>query len=245
MLLASLTSGEREWREIADELAPELRVSPLEVERRIRNRLIRPGACPTFWRPCNAGRSSSTAPIACYARVDAMARALRWDGENRTLDQLRADITADLLLGRDSGAHVPEAAAMVYLHLPIDTALSTSETGCELDGYGPIPAAIAREIMTNSNSTWRAVLCDPATGRPTAPPPSPHPTAPPTPDTKTPSSHHAHRGGRGRNNRDHNDNRDRHDSRDHEHRRSSTNHRSSRTRPAGAARSGHDTGVES
>ncbi|WP_211252543.1 HNH endonuclease signature motif containing protein, partial [Prauserella rugosa] len=48
---------------------------------------------------------------ACYARVDAMARRLRRDGELRTLDQLRADITADLLLGNDPGAKVPEAAA--------------------------------------------------------------------------------------------------------------------------------------
>ncbi|MCP2180819.1 protein of unknown function (DUF222) [Prauserella alba] len=256
VLLASLASGEREWREIADELAPELRVSPVEVERRIRNavdltrrmpqvlRAMRGGqvehygarrvlavtepladeharqvdsllagklaAAPdTAWQPRNLARHAarlvehvdpggraararmarhgrrveldhgpnaasritadlpSEVAAACYARVDAMARALRKHGEQRTLDQLRADITADLLLGRDPGAHVPEAAAMVYLHLPIDTALSISNSGCELDGYGPIPAAIAREIMTNTDSTWRAVLCDPATGRPT------------------------------------------------------------------------------
>ncbi|MCP2256271.1 protein of unknown function (DUF222), partial [Prauserella aidingensis] len=59
---------------------------------------------------------------ACYSRVDAMARSLRRSGDQRTLDQLRADVTADLLLGRDPGATPPEAAAMVYLHVPVDTA---------------------------------------------------------------------------------------------------------------------------
>ncbi|GAA1205618.1 HNH endonuclease signature motif containing protein [Prauserella alba] len=103
---------------------------------------------------------------ACYSRVDGMARSLRRGGEQRTLEQLRADVTADLILGRDVGVTAPEAAAMVYLHVPMDTALTMSDEGCELDGYGPIPAPIAREIMTNARSTWRAVLCDPGTGEP-------------------------------------------------------------------------------
>ncbi|MCP2234239.1 protein of unknown function (DUF222) [Prauserella halophila] len=103
---------------------------------------------------------------ACYSRVDAMARSLRHGGDRRTLDQLRADVAADLLLGRDPGVSPPEAAAMVYLHVPVDAALSLSNNGCELDGYGPVPAPIAREIMTNERSIWRAVLCDPGTGEP-------------------------------------------------------------------------------
>src|SRR5690606_41012008 len=37
MFLASLASDEGEWRGLAEELAPSLRVSPVEVERRIRN----------------------------------------------------------------------------------------------------------------------------------------------------------------------------------------------------------------
>ncbi|MCP2236032.1 protein of unknown function (DUF222) [Prauserella halophila] len=256
VFLASLASGESEWRELAEELAPALRVPPVEVEKRIRNALDltrrMPGilaamthgqvelygarrvlavtaplsdeharevdellaaklasAPDTAWQPRNLARHTArlveqvdpdgqaerarmarhgrrieldhgphaqsrlTADLptdmasACYSRIDALARALRKHGEQRTLDQLRADITADLLLGNDPGARVPEAAATVYLHLPIDTALSISDTGCELDGYGPIPAVVAREIMTNPHSTWRTVLCDPATGQPT------------------------------------------------------------------------------
>jgi len=104
---------------------------------------------------------------ACYARIDSLARS---HGENtgRTMDQCRADVAADLLLGNtaDAGRTQAEAAATVYLHMPVDAALGINDTGCELDGYGPIPAVIAREIMTNRRSVWRAVLCDPGTGRP-------------------------------------------------------------------------------
>ncbi|OLT45301.1 hypothetical protein BJF85_02015 [Saccharomonospora sp. CUA-673] len=103
---------------------------------------------------------------ACYSRVDAMARQLRKKGESRTLEQLRTDVAVDLLLGNDPGAQVPQAAAMVYLHMPVDTALSYSETGVELDGYGPIPGTLGREIMTNPQSVLRKVICDPATGDP-------------------------------------------------------------------------------
>ncbi|WP_255375620.1 HNH endonuclease signature motif containing protein [Saccharomonospora sp. CUA-673] len=103
---------------------------------------------------------------AAYARVDAMARKLRLNDSSRNLDQLRADVFADLLIGNDPGVTVPQSAAMVYLHMPIDTALSMSETGASIDGVGPIPATYAREIMTNPKSIWRKVLCDPATGNP-------------------------------------------------------------------------------
>ncbi|GAA1237498.1 hypothetical protein GCM10009676_22390 [Prauserella halophila] len=100
-------------------------------------------------------------------RVDALARRLRARSEDeRTLDQLRADIAADLLLGRNPGVSVPETAASVFIHLPVDTALGITDDGCELDGYGPVPGPIAREIMANPKSVWRAVLCDPGTGRP-------------------------------------------------------------------------------
>ncbi|SNR36470.1 hypothetical protein SAMN06265360_103247, partial [Haloechinothrix alba] len=99
-----------------------------------------------------------------YARIDALARKQRHRGDARTLDQLRADIHANLLLGQDPGVSVPEAAATVFLHMPIDTALGMTETGCELSGYGPLPAPIARHILASENSVWRTVLTDPASG---------------------------------------------------------------------------------
>jgi hypothetical protein len=53
---------------------------------------------------------------------------------------------------------------LVFLHMPITAALTMSDEGCELAGYGPIPGPVAREIMTNPNSVLRKVLVDPSTG---------------------------------------------------------------------------------
>ncbi|GAA1240167.1 hypothetical protein GCM10009676_26280 [Prauserella halophila] len=104
---------------------------------------------------------------AVKSHIDALARKLRGeDRHGRTLDQLRADVATDLLLGRSPGVTTPETAAAVHLHLPVDTVLTITDDGCELDGYGPVPGPIARDIMTNPHSTWRAVLCDLGTGRP-------------------------------------------------------------------------------
>lgn len=95
-----------------------------------------------------------------YARIDALARRARNGGDERTLEQLRADIFADLLLGNEPGVAVPSAAAMVYVHVPVNTALLMSHSGCVLEGYGPVPAAVAREMMTNPNSVLRKVITD-------------------------------------------------------------------------------------
>lgn len=111
------------------------------------------------------GNLPAEVAAAAYSRIDGLARALR-ARDTRTLEQLRADVYADLLLGRDPGVAAPEAAATVFIHLPADAALTMSDGGCELSGYGPIPSAIAREIMTNASSAWRRVLTDPASGLP-------------------------------------------------------------------------------
>ena len=64
-----------------------------------------------------------------------MARRLRHGGDSRTLDQLRADLYADLLLGHDPGVAAPAPAAMVYLHMPVTTALTIERTPslCPID----------------------------------------------------------------------------------------------------------------
>lgn len=103
---------------------------------------------------------------ACYASIDTAARALRRNGEPRTLEQLRADILAERIIGGIDGVGGGKVSpgAMVYLHMPITTALSITDDGAELEGYGPIPASIARQIMADEKSIWRRVLCDPASG---------------------------------------------------------------------------------
>ncbi len=97
---------------------------------------------------------------AVYARIDMLARKLRVGEETRTMDQLRADVLAELLLGKGWEG----LAAQVFIHIPLDTALGIRDDGCELVGHGPIPAEVGRQIMNQPNSVWRKVLTDPVTG---------------------------------------------------------------------------------
>ncbi|KAA9156762.1 DUF222 domain-containing protein [Amycolatopsis acidicola] len=100
------------------------------------------------------------AAAAGYTRIDRIARQRRTGGDERTLDQLRADIFTDVLLGKEHGG----AAATVFLHVPIGTALGVTEHGAVLEGHGPIPGSIARDILNNPASVWKKVLTDPASG---------------------------------------------------------------------------------
>ncbi|MCP2251922.1 protein of unknown function (DUF222) [Prauserella aidingensis] len=154
----------RRTRRLVEKVDPEGQTARARAARRNRSFQLRPGEHAmsqfTLDAPANVA-------AAVKSHVDALANDLRrTDRDGRTLDQLRADVACDLLLGRNPGVSAPRAAASVFLHLPVDTALTMTDDGCELDGYGPVPGPIAREIMSDPNSIWRAVLCDPGTGRP-------------------------------------------------------------------------------
>ncbi|MFC4005385.1 DUF222 domain-containing protein [Prauserella oleivorans] len=116
---------------------------------------------------------------AADARIDRCARALRNAGDQRTMDQLRADVFADLLLSRTPGGGSSRVEIFVYIDLASLVGLSTNPA--ELAGHGPLPASIARAIAFDPNSTWRRIITDshtgplsmsaaPATGRPPSPP---------------------------------------------------------------------------
>ncbi|MQA79367.1 MAG: DUF222 domain-containing protein [Streptosporangiales bacterium] len=97
---------------------------------------------------------------AAWTRVDDLARTAT-TGDERTLDQRRADTVADLLLGTLPG-HAPPAAR-VEVTVSADTLLGGTEPG-ELHGHGPIPAPLARDIASRTGSTWRRLVFDPSTG---------------------------------------------------------------------------------
>jgi hypothetical protein len=97
---------------------------------------------------------------AIYSRVDAIARTLRQSGEERTLEQLRADVFSDILLGKSTGHRAVQGT--IFLHIPIGTALGITEHGCTLEGHGPVPGAVGREIMNDPTSIWRTVFTDTA-----------------------------------------------------------------------------------
>jgi hypothetical protein len=99
---------------------------------------------------------------ACWQRLDALARAQACR-DGGTVDQRRADILVDLILGR--GTHPAGATAggpQVQVVVAATTLLGRDEQPAELAGYGPIDAATARELA--ATGSWRRLLTDPTSG---------------------------------------------------------------------------------
>jgi hypothetical protein len=104
-----------------------------------------------------------TAPDAeiTWQRVDTMARHLAdQPGETRTLDQLRADVAADILTGRLDPATAPRVTVGVVI--PMMSLLGLSDEPATLDGYGPIDAETARKLTAHAPSFHR-ILTHPVT----------------------------------------------------------------------------------
>ncbi|MGW4489036.1 DUF222 domain-containing protein [Amycolatopsis sp. NPDC004368] len=99
---------------------------------------------------------------AAYLRIDKIARTLKKNDEKRTLDQIRADVTLDLLLTGKGG--VPEQTE-VYLYLDLHTYLGLNDKPAEMSGHGHVPAELARHIATGPNTTLRRIITDPLTGQ--------------------------------------------------------------------------------
>ncbi|PPG61341.1 hypothetical protein C5C27_08110 [Rathayibacter sp. AY2B7] len=124
------------------------------------------------------------AAMGALARLDRIARTLR-DGngdrtgggsgpaQDRTLAQLRADALVDLLCDGDVSGTAPGderprtsargIRAEVRLTVAASTAAGQDETPAELDGYGLIPAGVARELL-GPCSAVTPVLIHPSSG---------------------------------------------------------------------------------
>ncbi len=82
--------------------------------------------------------------VACYKALDDSARALKAAGDERSLDQLRADLFAERLTGQ-SAADGPDIELGLVM---TDTALlGLDETAARLEHLGPLPAPMARDLV--------------------------------------------------------------------------------------------------
>lgn len=112
---------------------------------------------------------------ACWTAIDAHARTWTAPGEQRTIDQRRADAFADLLLGHtDTSEGIPRPVggnggscgpALVQVTVSLNTLTGADDAPGELHGYGPISAPTAREIAGWSRSAFRRLVIEPGTGR--------------------------------------------------------------------------------
>lgn len=82
------------------------------------------------------------------------------DGESRTMQQLRADVLADLLIGELGGGGVTVSVALT---IPALSLLGATDELPVLEGAGPIDLETARALCATAPSFTR-VLTDPVTG---------------------------------------------------------------------------------
>jgi hypothetical protein len=98
---------------------------------------------------------------AALRRVNRIAKSLKTGDEERSLDQLRADVFLDLLNGRgqDRGAGINRGA--VEITVDLQTLAGLSESPGELNGYGPVIADVARQVVLDqADSTHRITVKD-------------------------------------------------------------------------------------
>jgi Domain of unknown function (DUF222) len=98
--------------------------------------------------------------------LDALAHP-KSPGETRTVDQRRADCLVDVFARVLADPTLPEAHGQrpaIQVTVAASTLLGCDEMPADLDGYGPIPAAMARRMAADPTGTWRRLLTDPASG---------------------------------------------------------------------------------
>jgi Domain of unknown function (DUF222) len=102
---------------------------------------------------------------AFYDALTALAEQAKAPGEDRSLDQRRADALGDLgllTLGRPDLPRRHGRRPHLQVTVAASTLLGVDEAPGELAGYGPITAEMAREIA--ADATWRRILTDPRSG---------------------------------------------------------------------------------
>jgi hypothetical protein len=94
--------------------------------------------------------------------------------DDRTMDQLRADILADMLLTSqvfhdptrtdDGPGTLGAIRATVQIVVPALSLLGTSDDACDLVGQSPIDPAMAAQLAGATPVPWTRVISDPVTG---------------------------------------------------------------------------------
>ncbi|MBC8093008.1 MAG: DUF222 domain-containing protein [Pseudonocardia sp.] len=123
----------------------------------------------TFWARMSAPDAASS-----FEWLTRLARGMGAD-DPRTLDQRRADLVAAAVTGklvlRDPVADpadlirttpVTPGKPLITVLVPYTTLTGADEEPCEIAGYGPIPAHLARDIA--ADAVWRRLLFDPRSG---------------------------------------------------------------------------------
>ena len=146
-----------------------LRVSPLtvadEVEEEYARREVRMYPAGSVMVTIEATLPAPDG-IAVWNTLTACALADSQPGDQRTLDHKRADALTRWAVDAADRPGLPthHRRRCLETHVAIDlqTLLGLADNPGELEGFGPIPAQVARSLA--ADSTWRRLVTDPVNG---------------------------------------------------------------------------------
>ncbi|MDJ0924558.1 MAG: DUF222 domain-containing protein [Acidimicrobiia bacterium] len=102
---------------------------------------------------------------AARQRLDRLARERKRKGDNRSIDQLRADLLLDLLDGTLSGGSPGKGS--FHITADLATLADLAVHPGDLAGFGPVIADIARQVARQeTQENWWWTVTDPDTGLP-------------------------------------------------------------------------------
>ena len=156
--------GDRELVGRAAQLAAELDAASVVERRRRAERERRVTLRPA---PDVMSQLSALLPVkdgvAVYAALKAAADTAVGTGDPRTRGQVMADTLVERVTGRDPLADDSDPGATVNVVLPDTVLTGQTETGAWVEGYGPIPGDLARDLA--AGATWlRRLYADAHTG---------------------------------------------------------------------------------
>jgi hypothetical protein len=102
--------------------------------------------------------------VACLAALRAHTDTLKNTGDTRTRDQIMADTLVERITGQATAGDVQAEVAIV---VPVDALVGSDAAGtAEVVGHGPIPAALAKDILVGSRGRrwWRRLFSAPHGG---------------------------------------------------------------------------------
>ncbi|HEY3717346.1 MAG TPA: DUF222 domain-containing protein [Jatrophihabitantaceae bacterium] len=99
--------------------------------------------------------------------LDSLATT-KTPGDGRVIDQRRADALIDVFARVIGDPNLPEHHGQrpsIQVTVAASTLVGCDELPADLEGYGPITAAMARRIAADETGTWRRLLTDPVSGQ--------------------------------------------------------------------------------
>jgi hypothetical protein len=92
-----------------------------------------------------------TQGVACHAALTREADTRRAAGDPRTRGEIMADTLVERLTGQATATGTPVEIGLVMTH---DTLLGDAPIPAHLDGFGPIPAPLARQLVRDADQAW-------------------------------------------------------------------------------------------